>query len=245
VAIIIFDIETGPLSEEQVLAISGQPPELSHPGEFSQNSVKLGVMKDPAKIEAKVAEARAKHEAAVAAYEENKAKALAEWKESSMRSAALSAVTGQVLAVGFRASNGKVNIQMGNEQEMLAQFWGLYARARSSSTKLAGHCIFQFDLPFMVRRSWLLGVEVPATVFDGRYFDGRVFIDTAKFWLLGQYGGEKYSLDLVDKFFGGQGKNGNGADFARLLAEDAEAAKAYLANDLEMNFRIAQRMGVA
>jgi len=147
VAIIIFDIETGPLSEEQVLAISGQPPELSHPGEFSPNSVKLGVMKDPAKIEAKVAEARAKHEAAVAAYEENKAKALTEWKESSMRSAALSAVTGQVLAVGFRASNGKVNIQMGNEQEMLAQFWGLYARARSSSTKLAGHCIFQFDLP--------------------------------------------------------------------------------------------------
>ena len=241
---IIFDIETGPLSQEQVLALSPPPPDLPHPGEFAAESVKLGQMKDPAKIEAKIAEARAKHEAAVAAYEENKAKALADWQESAMRSAALSAFTGQVLAIGYRRDSGQVAIQISNEPELLQAFWNLYQRSRAQSIRLVGHCIFQFDLPFIVRRSWLLGVDVPPTVFDGRFFDNRVFTDTAKHWLLGQYGGEKFSLDLLDKFFGGSGKNGNGAEFAKLLASDPEAAKAYLANDLEMNYRIAKRMGV-
>lgn len=58
-----FDIETCPLSEEVVLAAAGEfiPP--PHPGEFDPGSVKLGNLKDQAKIEAKIAEARAAHEA--------------------------------------------------------------------------------------------------------------------------------------------------------------------------------------
>lgn len=240
---IVFDIETGPLPEDQVLANAApfQPPQ--HPGVFDPSTVKLGGMKDQAKIDAKIAEKRAAHEKAVAEFESELAAAESAWRANAISRAALSAMTGQVVAIGFQNGSGAARILIDEEPNLLAGFWRLYQQAREKRTSLVGHNILGFDLPFLIRRSWLLQVDVPGQVFDGRYFD-RLFIDTMRFWQLGTYGGDPAKLDSIDRYFGGGGKNGDGAMFAELLKVNRDAAIEYLKNDLEMTARVAARMGV-
>ena len=98
---LIFDIETGPLDEDTVLAAAGdfvQPP---HPGEFDPGSVKIGNLKDQAKIEAKIAEARASHETAVAQHAQTVEQARQAWVAEQIDRAPLSPITGRVLAIGY------------------------------------------------------------------------------------------------------------------------------------------------
>ena len=240
---IVFDIETGPLPEEQVLANAAPFQRPQHPGVFDPNSVKLGQLKDQAKIEAKIAEKRAAHEKALAEFEQDLAAAESEWRANAISRAALSAMTGQVVAIGFQNGSGAARILVDEEPKLLSGFWRLYQQAREKRTNLVGHNIFGFDLPFLIRRSWLLEIDVPGQVFDGRYFD-RLFIDTMRYWQLGSWGGELAKLDSIDRYFGGGGKNGDGAKFAELLKIDREAAVEYLKNDLQMTARVAARMGV-
>ncbi len=239
---IVFDIETGPLPEDVVLANASPFEPLPHPGQFDPDSVKLGNIKDQAKIDAKIAEKRAEHEKAVADHEAKNTAEHSAWKKSAISRAALSAFTGQVLAIGFQnGSHSKIRVEP--EPDMLGEFWLVYRRARESRTNLVGHNILGFDLPFLIRRSWLLGVDVPDQVFDGRYFD-RIFVDTMKYWQLGTWGGEVAKLDAIDKYFGGDGKNGDGSMFAELLKSDRTKAIEYLSNDLKITARVATRMGI-
>lgn len=241
--VIVFDIETGPLPEEQVLANAAPFDPPKHPGIFDPASVKLGQLKDQAKIETKIAEKRAAHEKAIAEFEADLAAAESQWKANAIARAALSAMTGQVVAIGFQNGSGAARILIDEEPKLLAGFWRLYQQCREKKTQLVGHNIFGFDLPFLIRRSWLLQVDVPGQVFDGRYFD-RIFVDTMKYWQLGTYGGDPAKLDAIDRYFGGGGKNGDGAMFAELLKINREAAVEYLKNDLVMTARVAARMGV-
>jgi predicted PolB exonuclease-like 3'-5' exonuclease len=55
------------------------------------------------------------------------------------------------------------------------------------------------------------------------------------------------SLDTLAKLCGHPGKNGEGAEFARLwfgTIEEREMAKRYLENDLEMTYRVSRMLGV-
>ena len=112
---------------------------------------------------------------------------------------------------------------------------------------MVGHNIFGFDLPFMVRRSWTLGLahKVPPTLIKQDRYWSPVFIDTMTRWRLGDY--RNYvSLDTLAKAFGAGGKPDgiSGADFARLWQEDRPRAVAYLKNDLEITFQVAMRLGI-
>lgn len=249
---IIFDIETEPLPIEKLQDLMPPFDETAVPGlvtgEFDPNSVKTGNVKDPAKIAEKIEQARQSHEAAKAnttkLVEEARAKQTADFLDR----AALSPVTGRVLVVGYYAT-GKEKLVIddgkGEEAAILQGFWTQYQRCRAGSRSMVGLNIHEFDLPFLVRRSWIRGIDVPATVIDQHRFWDRVFVDLRKVWLLGQYGTNcPSSFDLIGKALGTGGKNGDGADFARLWREDREAAIAYLANDLKQPAAWAERMGV-
>lgn len=246
---IVWDIETAPLPIDQLQQIYqpldvdslGQPP-----GEFDPSSVKTGNMKDQAKIEAKIAEAREKHEQDRVGWAAKVEQAKADHWTKFIDRAALDPTTGRVLAIGFKSlDNGQLRI-LGFDEEavLLTAFWRLYAKCRSESRRLVGHNIFGFDLPFLVVRSWKHGVDVPADLRRGRYFSD-ILVDTQQEWLCGRSWGNTCStLDHVARFFGLDGKNGNGKDFGRLWAEDRPAAEAYLANDLDMIAHCARAMGV-
>ena len=211
---IIFDIETGPLPEEQIL-------ELYKP--LVAEDVKLGNLKDPEKITAKIAEAQATHRAEFIA------------------GAALSAVTGRVLAIGYAEGHSEKPPEIHCvEQEipMLQRFWETWRQNRAS--RFVGFNIASFDLPFLFRRSWALGLEPANDVRSGRFWHSNV-IDLREVWQLGDRQAHG-SLDVVARFFGVGRKNGDGARFAQTLKADREAALAYARNDVEMTRAVYRRM---
>lgn len=244
-----WDIETGPLPEEQIAQFLPEFTPPPHPGEFDPAAVKYGNTKDEAKRAAILAEAEAKHRAAVAAYESTEAAARKSHLADFLDRAAISPVTGRVLAIGFAAdSKFAVEDGGGDEATIIAKFWQKYQACRVGQRRMVGCNIHGFDLPFLVRRSWILGVEVPATVIkDDRWWDS-IFVDLRNRWLLGQRWGDCDSkLDTMARALGCGEKNGDGADFARLWlgsADERKQAVEYLRNDLQMTAAVAVRLGV-
>lgn len=177
-----------------------------------------GNYKDPVKIE-----------------EVKKAK-LASWMEDC----ALSPLTGRVIAIGLE-TGGDFIIHDTDEVKMLKVFWG---NVKSEDLEFIGFNIFHFDLPFMIRRSLKLGVQVPFGILPlCRYWE-HGFVDLMNYWQAGDKR-ELISLDKFAKFLGVGQKNGEGKHFAALLKEDRAKAIEYLQNDLRLVRRIHERITLA
>lgn len=242
---IVFDIETGPLPRDEVLARSDPFPPFVPMGEFDPAAVKLGNLKDAAKIKEKIEAKRQEWEKAAAGAADKYAEEKAAYEEKLVQNAALSATTAEILAIGYQTADGPM-VDDSPEREQLVRFWQVAIEAKSAGETLVGFFSNGFDLPFIVRRSWFHDVTVPPWILDKGRFWHPVFVDLAAIWKLGT--GDRISLDAASKFFGGPGKNGEGAEFARLWrGTEEERAKAveYLVNDLAETLRVAQRMGVA
>lgn len=201
---IVLDIETGPLGDEQLAMMK---PEM----------VANKTLKDPLKIQADL---MAKEEV---------------WLEK----AALSPLTGQILAVGMLGDDGE-RILTGTEAGMLESVWGAW----SDGSRFVGFNV-KFDFRFMAVRSWALGVVVPHDLMEGRYFNRRIVClqEIVTFYSREIAG---FSLEATCAAFGLPGKmpGMTGADFARVFAEDKERALAYLRADLAATAALAARLGV-
>ena len=236
---IYFDIETGPLPESELLPML--PP-------FDASEVRVGNLKDEAKIAAKIAEAELNH------------------RRDFIDRAALDATTGRVIAIGLltltphprplspsdaervaatgREQIGEVEI-IGDDDEAatLREFWKRWKWEDGRPVEFVGFNVLQFDLPFLVRRSWKLRVPVPAGLRRGRYW-GDGILDLRDVWQLGDRQA-RGSLDAIARHLGIGGKNGDGKEFAKLWQSDRQKAVAYLKNDLELTARIAESLGCA
>jgi hypothetical protein len=231
---IIFDIETGPLPENELLAILPA---------FDPAEVKTGNLKDPAKIAEKIAEAEANH------------------RRDFIERAALDPLTGRVLAIGallvtpcFNQRDNELNREPGDQRELLIighddeaqtlrEFWALVRGEMGRLNPLVGFNIFNFDLPFLIRRSWKLKVPVPFGLRRGRYWDDQL-TDLRDCWQLGDRQA-KGSLDSIAKHLGVGTKNGDGKAFAELWQSDRQSAEAYLRNDVKLTAKVAAALGVA
>lgn len=176
--------------------------------------------KDPEKIKLKEAE----HEAEV------------------MERAALDPTISKVLAIGY-VSDGKTETHIGDERDLLAGFWFKINRLVEKQHKLVGFNICGFDLPFLMRRSWILGVPFSNALRRGRYWNDNYIIDLAEMWKLGVYN-DHISLDRLSKVLGIGQKSGSGKDFHKLLEENPEKALEYLKTDLDLTAKLAQRLHV-
>lgn len=246
---VVFDIETGPLDLPLLKEIlpGWDASTMPHPGDFDLRSVKTGNLKDQAKIDAKIAEARDAHIERLNNYKFDVLRAEKNyWSEASSK-AALSAATGRVVAIGCKTES-KLSITAiddnTTERQMLHYFWQLYEQLRKSDRNLVGFNSNEFDVPFLAQRSVVLGVPVPRTLIkQGRYLD-EMFIDLRKVWSFGAK--PVGSLDMVCRACGIPGKpeGVNGAMFAELYfnEETRDEAIEYLANDLEMTFALAERL---
>lgn len=161
-----------------------------------------------------------------------KAKKLEAWKGSL----ALHAETARVLCVGVM-EDGFKGVYEGDETDILLNAWETIDGAET----IIGHNLRGFDIPFLARRSWILGVPVPR-IMAGRFLDAR-FVDTMEAWSCGNRE-ERISLDNLAKALGVGAKTGSGADFAALYAKDRKAALGYLENDLRLTKAVAERMGL-
>lgn len=257
---VVFDVETGPADSATLeemfdfdstkvkgFELVGRP--------FDPAGVKVGNLKDQTKIDAKIAEKKAEHEKAVADATAYQAVAREEAWLAFVERAPLSAVTGCVLAIGY-ARGGQVELDwqidpggLAAEHGLLTRLWTRFRCCLDASSRLIGHNIYGFDLPFLVRRSWLLGVEIPPEVFTfngGRWQWHGLFVDTMTAWSCGVYG-ERIGLDRAAQFFGTDRKTGHGADFHRRFngtPEERKAALDYLEQDLAATCQVACKMGI-
>lgn len=244
---IVFDIETGPIQDDELQSMMPPVEMPEHPGVFNPDAVRVGNLKDSTKILEKIAKAREDHEAAVARYDQDCELAKAAAWDKFKSGAALSPITGKVLAVGTNYCMDRLGTRIisGDERDILVEFWDRFACGISE--KLIGWNIFGFDLPFLVRRSWKLNVKVPSIRVGGdRYWSDR-FIDLQQKFAAGLWN-EKTSLDNAARFLGVGRKNGHGSDFAKLwngTEEERRQAVEYLENDLLLTLAIAERLGVS
>ena len=134
------------------------------------------------------------------------------------------------------------------EAEQITAFWDLYKKYRADNGHIVGFNSHGFDLPFLIRRLWFHGIPVPDTVIDANGYFSATFIDLMRVWGCGR-GIEYIGLGTLCQFFGiGAKTEGvNGGDFARRwgAAETRQQAIGYLTNDLDMTWKLAQRMEVA
>jgi DNA polymerase elongation subunit (family B) len=175
---------------------------------------------DPVKIERDVAEKKAK------------------WYAGGAKDP----LTGRVCAVGYAEDdNAPSLIILPDEADLLRRTWALLSdRTGHLRCRVCGWNLAAFDLPFLTRRSWKLGVDVPAGLRAGRFWSNYV-VDAMEVWSLGVKG-DTASLDDAAKFFGLGGKLGSGADFAALLVADRPAAERYLRQDIELTRAVHRRL---
>ena len=164
--------------------------------------------------------------------------------------AALNASTGEVCAIGYLKS-GDVRIEVAKtpvpEAMLIARFWEAVKDSIWTGRHIVGHNLIGFDLPFLIRRSWILGVHVPDCVFTDRRYFNPLFQDTMQCWCFGRQG--YASLDLVARALGVGRKPSDmkPADFARLIVgneQEQQQAVDYLSNDLYLTHDIANRMRI-
>ncbi|MFN7137728.1 MAG: ribonuclease H-like domain-containing protein [Limisphaerales bacterium] len=215
---IFFDIETGALPESELASLL--PP-------FDPAEVKTGNIKDPEKIAAKLAEAEANH------------------KRDFIEKAALDPLTGRVVAIGLLdAETGEFRvIGHDDEAQTLREFWDACRGEMGRINQMVGFNTYQFDLPFLIRRSWKHRIAIPIGIRRGRYWSNEM-IDLRDGWQLGDRQA-RGSLDAIAKHLGVGAKNGEGKEFARLWESDRNRALEYLRNDLELTARVGRVLGFA
>jgi hypothetical protein len=255
------DIETAPLEDVTLAALCPACETPPHPGEFDPTSVRYGNTKDADKRAAKLAEEQAKHAAEVRDYDAACAAAAAKHFTKFKDSAALSPLTGRVVAIGVMlpgstsSSVGDVRIFGSNvvadvtEKPMLRDFWGLVQEWIEKKTPIVGHNSLAFDFPFLIMRSLYHGLDIPFDLvrLRGRYPQWQpLLIDTMQICAFGRPTAKGLGLDAVGKFFGVGGKTVGveGKDFHKLWQTDHAKAIDYLTTDVKVTAAVARKLGV-
>lgn len=243
----VFEVFTGPLELEIVLPMIEPYPPFATPAPFDAGWVKLGQLKDPAKIREKIDTAQQKYEEecrnAYPKWERDKAA----YEEKELDKAGKSALTGQILAVGYGNYGGpEVRVNVDTEPELIKHLWDCIACEMLSYNgvmiSFAGH---SKDLPFLVRRSWAHGIGIPPRVVDKHKWWHKSLIDLQEVWALGQFPATQCHLDSLDRLFGGEPQEFQ--HFHRMFNGDTgqrQQAIQYAENNIVSTRRVAKRMGV-
>jgi len=207
---IIFDIETGALPFGE-LAIPA----------FNPADVKLGNTRDPDKIAERIRQAEENH---VTDY---------------IKNAALDALSGQVLCIGYRLERDEPAILSSDadgEAAMLRQWWELL-NTWERQPRLIGFNVKSFDLPFLIKRSWKHRITPPYWIRNGRYWNDLI-VDLREVWQLGDNRAHG-SLGAISRHLGLGEKSGSGADFANLWKTNRQAAVDYCLQDVKLTQQVA------
>ena len=209
----VFDIETGPLPEAELIA-KLEP-------KFEADSR----LKDPEKIAASIAEKKQI------------------WLDESALHAERGQLLawGEIESGGDFIPHYQDRDT--TEKDLLVEMVELIQRyARNTSAYvIAGFNILGFDLPFIRRRCLIHGIRVPWYKYDKWKPWKFDTFDAMQDWQSGNYK-DSISLDRISRALGIGKKTGNGADFAKLFATDKHDALKYLANDVQLTYQVCERM---
>jgi hypothetical protein len=185
----------------------------------------LGNLRDPNKIEAKLAEA----------------------EDEFLDKAALSPITGKVLAVGLTDGAVFEVLTYESEKRLISETLDRIGDQLMKQKPVVGWNIIKFDFPFIFKRAMMLGVPWPQHIWDLKkgYAHSQI-IDLMRYWNMGDWK-EMTKMDTVNRFLCGFGKPSGvtGADFARLFngtPEEREKAIDYALNDVKILDSLTRKM---
>ena len=190
----------------------------------TEATIKWGALKDPVKRQKKL-------DAAIEAFDAGDG-------------CALSPMTGQVLVIGLVKGGKDVEfIHGGTEADMLCEFW---REVDVLFGPVIGFNSNSFDVPFLVKRSWILGVDIPVKSLEDalrRY--PQHWMDLRERWNWG----DKYAPGKLSVICGTLGitvKDSpvDAAVFWLHWAKEPETCLEYLRQDVEAVRQFAGRIGV-
>jgi predicted PolB exonuclease-like 3'-5' exonuclease len=116
-------------------------------------------------------------------------------EETLFEQTALEGTFGRLCCIGYIKEDGKVEkgVLRGSEKEILTKFW----EVAQGVNRFIGHNIWEFDLPFIYKRSIINGIKPRYDISFARYRNMPIF-DTLQEWELWGYG-SKQKLDTLAK----------------------------------------------
>ena len=152
----------------------------------------------------------------------------------------LNPIDSKIVAIGVRCDNEN-KILMGDEKEILTKFWEEFRKLKMENNVLVGFGINNFDIPFIVSRSFILGVEIVP-------FSLKSILDLREKINAYRYGKTRGRLKDYGRLLGLDVLDIDGGDVAGLCRDsNFEKLKEYLAKDLEITevlFRRAKETGI-
>lgn len=168
------------------------------------------------------------------------AKYIEEKKIEQIERAALDADYGKIIAIGVKENDGEVESKLAGiditEKGLICWFWKLFA---NNQGQCCGYNIIGFDLPYLMRRSFDLGIVLPNKYKpDLRRYQTYPTCDLMNImynwgtarglkWVCKRYGIDNPLPDL---------------DGSQVKDMDSETLKTYVENDVELIYKLYSRM---
>ena len=236
---VAFDIETEALDREWIVSLT-KPYKT-----FAPERIKTGDCKTPEAAAAKIDLAKAKHDQEEQAYFNH-----------AVERGALTPETGRVISIGFWGARDKPQLLLPHlfqqtdpdeiERRMLEAFWSRWQGLLDDLGLLLSWNGAGFDLPFLIRRSWILGVPIPRWVRRGKFYHDS-HVDLMQTWV-GHVPNQFVKLDLAARVLKVGNKSeqevsgGQFAVYYRAGGEKRDLAIKYALKDLELTGRVGEIM---
>jgi DNA polymerase elongation subunit (family B) len=146
-------------------------------------------------------------------------------------------LTGRIVCIGILFDDGhtvtEAPIAGVDERRLLERFWAMLG----DSDVLVGHNILEFDLPFILQRSWIHGIK-PSRAIDMKKYYTKDVRDTMQLW--NNWTTRKGStLDNLAAALACGAKNGHGMDVAQWWANrDVASIMKYCMQDVWLTYRV-------
>lgn len=150
----------------------------------------------------------------------------------------LNPIDSRIVAIGLRFDSSVTVLDDADERALLVSFWSHWKAFRKAhpSGRIAGFNVKEFDVPFLVTRSFMHGVEIVPFKLN-EVVDLREKLSAYKFGhtrgKLKEYG-EALGIEILEK-------NGSWIAEACFNGEFAKI-KSYLEKDLEITVRVLERL---
>ena len=175
-----------------------------------------------------------KDEAKIAAY-------IAEKKAEQVERAALDADYGRIVAIGVKQDNKLIQSwvdgdkgQYYDERQIILWFWDVF---NDHNGECCGYNITGFDLPYLMRRSFALGIK-PPMIPDLRRYQTYPTLDL----MMVLYGWQNFKgLKFVAERYGLDNPLPE-LDGSQVATMDADTLRAYVENDVNLVYQLYKRM---
>jgi len=147
----------------------------------------------------------------------------------------------RIVALGYARDDDEILtatcVDPESEEGVLRLFW----TALANSSRPCGYNILGFDLPIILRRSWVLGV-VPTKLLDLRRYSTAYTVDLMQvLYNWGAAPGPTRGLKAVAAMYGIENAYPE-LDGGKVALMSEEELRVYCANDVRMTRELAQRM---